>query len=259
MIAQDAQYHRNCLTSLYKKASTAKLEGHYTDKERQLHGIAFSEIISYIEEAYNSSETAIPLFKLSDLIKMYTESLKALGLELKERIHSTRFKQRILFQFDDLKEYREGKQIILAFVQNVGDALKSAASIDYDDEGYILAEAARIIRRDMINFEQQEFHGHYEDKCQEKSTPKSLQALMSLIVSGKGGGSGDGNPYFKQAVLSMSQLLYFNLTKRTRQDSKSAYHTKEREPPIVRYIGQFIHSHTRQDHIVEKLSHLGKK
>ena len=153
MIAQNAHYHRNCLTSLYKKTSTAKLEGHYTDKERQLHGIVFSEIISYIEEVYNSAETAIPLFKLSDLIKMCTESLKSLGLELKERIHSTRFKQIILFQFDDLKEFREGKQIIFAFGQNVGDALKSAASIDYDDEGYILAEAARIIRRDMINFE----------------------------------------------------------------------------------------------------------
>ena len=58
MIAQDAHYHRNCLTSLYKKTSTAKLEGHYTDKERQLHGIVFSEIISYIEEVYNSAETA---------------------------------------------------------------------------------------------------------------------------------------------------------------------------------------------------------
>ena len=104
----------------------------------------------------------------------------------------------------------------------------------------------------MINFEQQEFHGHYEDKCQEKSTPKSLQALMSLIISGKGGDSGDGNSYFKQAVLS-------TLTKRSRKGSKSAYHTKEREPPIVRYIGQFIHSHTWQDHIVEKLLHLGKK
>ena len=45
MIAQDAQYHRKCILELYRNASKRKLEGCYTDDQRQLQGIAFSEII----------------------------------------------------------------------------------------------------------------------------------------------------------------------------------------------------------------------
>ena len=50
MIAQDAMYHRNCLTDLYKKANAVQLDGNYSDSETQLHGIAFSEVVTYIDE-----------------------------------------------------------------------------------------------------------------------------------------------------------------------------------------------------------------
>ena len=50
MIAQDAMYHRNYLTDLYKKANAAELDAKYSDSERQLHGIAFSGVVTYIEE-----------------------------------------------------------------------------------------------------------------------------------------------------------------------------------------------------------------
>jgi len=45
MIAQDAQYHRKCILELYRNASTKKLEGYYTDEQRQLHGIAFQRSV----------------------------------------------------------------------------------------------------------------------------------------------------------------------------------------------------------------------
>ena len=35
---------------MYRTAKTKQLERHYTDSERQLHGRASSEIISFIEE-----------------------------------------------------------------------------------------------------------------------------------------------------------------------------------------------------------------
>ena len=43
MIAQDAMYHDDCLIELYRAANTKQLDGHYTDSERQLHGVALSE------------------------------------------------------------------------------------------------------------------------------------------------------------------------------------------------------------------------
>ena len=100
MIAQDAMYHLPCLLDLYRKASTSQLEGRYSDKERQLHGIAFSELVAFLESCI-SVEDKIPVFRLSDLNKFYCERLEELGLKLEGRVHSTRLKNRILSQFDD--------------------------------------------------------------------------------------------------------------------------------------------------------------
>ena len=187
---------------------------------------------------------------------MYCEALESLGLQVEGRIHSTRLKNRILAQFEDLREYKEGKDVILAFESNIGEVLTCAASIDYDDEGYILAEAARIIRRDSFNFDHQSFGGHFEYGCQDESTPNSMKTLITMLLRGHSGNEAS-NPYFKQAMMTISQLLYFNMTKKTRGESLSAYHTQKREPPIAVYIGKMIHSHTRKLKIVEKLSHLG--
>ena len=170
MIAQDAEYHRLCLLDLYRRANMKQLEGYYSDEERQIHGIAFSEIVSFIEETYNSCNDVLPLFKLSDLSKMYSRTLESLGLSIEGRIHSTRLKHRIMAQFEDLREYKDGREVILAFNSEVGEALTCAASIDYDDEGDILAEAARIIRRDVLNFNTSNFNGQFEPNCQQTLT-----------------------------------------------------------------------------------------
>ena len=112
------------------------------------------------------------------------------------------------------REYKEGKEAILAFENNIGEVLRCAASIDYDDEGYILAVAARIIRRDAFSFDHQSFGGHFEYGYQEESTPKSLQALVTMLLRGHSGNEAN-NPFFKQAMMTISQLLYFNMTKKT--------------------------------------------
>ena len=65
------------------------------------------------------------------------------------------------------------------------------------------------------------------------------------------------NPYFKQAMLCISQHLMFNTTIRTRSESSSSYHSTEREPSIAVYLTQPIHSHTRKLNVVYSLCHLG--
>ena len=82
MIAQDAMYHRPCLLDLYRKASTSQLEGHYSDKERQLHGMAFSKLVTFLETSCISVEDKIPVFRLSDLNKFYCKRLRRAGLKV---------------------------------------------------------------------------------------------------------------------------------------------------------------------------------
>ena len=110
LIAQDAKYHRYCLTNLQRKASNIQLEGHFTNDERKLHSYVSGRVISFIEDALLNTTDTIPVFKLSDLIKHYNSSLQDLGLTLQTRIHSTRFKQRLLARFEDIASYSEGRR-----------------------------------------------------------------------------------------------------------------------------------------------------
>ena len=88
MIAQDAMYHKACLSKLHQKASAKQLEGHYSGEERKLHGIAFGQVDAFIEETVTNATYEIPVFKLSDLVKLYNPQLKELGVHLESRIRN---------------------------------------------------------------------------------------------------------------------------------------------------------------------------
>ena len=65
------------------------------------------------------------------------------------------------------------------------------------------------------------------------------------------------NKYYKQAMLTVSQLLKFNPFIRTRKDSSSSYLSTQREPPLPVYIGLMIHYKTQDLALIKKLSKLG--
>ena len=69
-----------------------------------------------------------------------------------------------------------------------------------------------------------------------------------------GSGSSD-NEHYKQALLSVSQLLEFNTIIRSRKTSTSIY-SVNREPPLQVYLAMMIHNKTRNLSLIEKLSQL---
>ena len=136
LIAQDAMYHKVCLSNLYRSASYKQLEGNFSDYERKLQGIAFGEVVAFIEESLMASAEQIQAFKLSDLI----------GVHLETRVHSTRFKKRLLSQFQEMSAYNDKKEVLLVFNLDVEEAIATAAEANYDDDGYILARATHILQ-----------------------------------------------------------------------------------------------------------------
>ena len=67
LIAQEAKYHTQCLASLYNKARDTKLQEPNVDDVN--HGIAFAELVSYIEEI-RMDNLVSPVFKLTDLVNL---------------------------------------------------------------------------------------------------------------------------------------------------------------------------------------------
>ena len=78
MIATEAHYHSHCLVSLYNRAERLK-----SDQSRDIvyqyvsnvPGIVLAELVAYIDDV-RSSQIIAPVFKLSELNKMYTCKLQ---------------------------------------------------------------------------------------------------------------------------------------------------------------------------------------
>ena len=115
MIAHDAMYHRKCLTDLHYRASLCQQQDNPQNDERKLHGIAFGQVISFIVESVQNCTETVPVFKLSEMVKLYKEFLIELGSDCEQRIQSTRFKNRLLCHFEDMSAHSEGREVILAF------------------------------------------------------------------------------------------------------------------------------------------------
>jgi len=155
LIAQEAKYHPRCLVLLYNRAAAlqTKTESEGTKIEKVSHGIALAELLAYIEESRLYEEVA-PIFKLSDLVQIYSSQLEQLSVKEHACPHCTELKKRILAQIPDLKAHKEGCDVLLAFDEDIGPALRRVCDDDYDSEAICLVRAARIIWRDMFSWRQ---------------------------------------------------------------------------------------------------------
>ena len=154
MVAQEAKYHPKCLVALYNKAANVKTEDldQHDRSDKLCKGIAIAELLAYLDEARMDEDVA-PVFKLSDLVKLYASRLKELGVEQHARPHSRELKNRILAQNPNLKANREGRDILLCFDCDMGPALPNVCDDDCDSEAICLARAAKIVRRDMFEIQ----------------------------------------------------------------------------------------------------------
>ena len=257
MVALEAKYHSKCLAGLYNRATTVKSDGESIDEMNAFSGIAFAELVMYIEEVHQVDEVGAPIFKLSDLGQLYSSRMEQLGVKLDTRVHTTRLKHRLLAQFRDMRAQKNGHDILLAFEEDVGAALVKICESDNDNDAIHLARAAKIVRSQMFG-EAKSFTG-FSVGCQEESVPSRLLALVTMILEGPSikDQSEDRTP----TALSIAQLLKFNSTKRKR-DNASSVHVKHstctaQETPVPRYIGLMLHAHSRKRELIDRLNHLG--
>ena len=148
LIAQEGKYHAECLASLYNKARN--LDKSTEDRTDAVnHGLGFAGIVSYIEEI-RLDERLAPIFKLSELTKLYTKRLEQLGTTTTVRVHSTKIKDRILSYFSDMEAHKHGRDVVFVYNKDIGEALHKACEHDNDNEAITLSRAASIVRRGML-------------------------------------------------------------------------------------------------------------
>lgn len=264
LIAQEAKYHLSCLVALYNKARNLVKGDMEEDPDAVNHGLAFAGLVSYIEES-RLDEGIAPVFKLSDLLSLYKARLEQLGTVTTGRIHSTRLKDRILSYFPDLHSIKQGRDVLLVFNEDVGNALGKACAYDADNDAVHLARAATIVRKEMFKLKNS-FIGSFDTECQENSVPASLLALVSMVINGTNIKTLTNDAPKVQSALTISQLLMYNSSVRRRSKDKdktasntsvNVKHSQERETPLPIYLGLMMHTKTRKRELVDTLFSLG--
>jgi hypothetical protein len=128
----------------------------------------------------------------------------------------------------ELVSYKKGRDILIAFNEDVGEALLKACKQDVESEALHLARATRIIRKDIFALKNKPFNGSFLDKCQENSIPSSLRALVAMMLEGPCPDTEDLSD--SQAGLAVSQLISFNCVKHKRDRTTATEEPKQTSP-----------------------------
>ena len=76
------------------------------------------------------------------MAKLYHDRLERLGVSIPKRINTTRLKERLLDQMPNLKAYTKGRDVVLAFDDDIADALIIALQFKKDSDVTHLAKTA---------------------------------------------------------------------------------------------------------------------
>ena len=254
LIAIGAEYHSQCLVSLYPRDRDKASTSHDDCDMNTAKRTAFAELVSYVQAALEDEDTS-PVFQLSLLKKLYVDRVDQLGGD-SSVIHSTRLKEKILRYFPQLDAYNEGRNVLFVAKENVGNSLRRSCQLDDDSEAVNLSRAANIVREDMLRKKCVPFSGSFTEDCQEHSVPQSLVMLITMIMYGTN--IKDKTSYSSQPALSLSQLIMNNsCVRRRHQPSSHTRHSEQRETPLPLFLGALVHSRTRSKDLVDTLYRLG--
>lgn len=144
--------------------------------------------------------------------------MEQLGVKLDTRVH--------------MRAQRKGRDVLMAFEEDIGTALAKACEFDDDNEAIHLARTAKIVRSHIFG-EAKRFTG-FPAGCQKESVPSLLLALVNMILEGPS--IQDHSEATTPAALSITQLLKFNSIKHKRKQattqSVTVRHCIAQETPV---------------------------
>ncbi|RXN31429.1 hypothetical protein ROHU_004760 [Labeo rohita] len=251
VVALELKYHWSCLTDLYHRErahiKAEKQEKIQLSQEKEAFHLVFSELLTYVIEAKKTNSDGPSVFRLAELVNLYRERLKQFGTDLPD-VNATRLKERLLAEIPGLVAYKKGRDILLAFEKDVGPVLSEASS---DADAIILAKAAQILRRHMVNHKSK-FEGKLYESSVHDSFPPALLQFVCMIEHGA-----DIKSQLKFGAttndLAMAQLLQYNCFAKCKEGAATQRHSRDRETPFPVYIGMSIYAKTRKRHLVEML------
>ena len=261
LVALEAKYHKQCYVRFLNRARCLKPET--TDDcistPKFVYGSVVGELIQHIHDAYLFGSSS-PVFRLCELTNLVANRMCNLGLDKEKcNVNATRLKDELLTFVPGLTAKKSGREVLLIFEDDAGDAIRDACAFNAMNDGMCLAKAASILRRNMFD-EYPRFKGSFSDDytC-EKSVPCTIVQFIRMVLEGPDLETDSISSQTRQApALSIAQLMRFNSVKVKRKNhTKSVHHLVDRETPLPLYIGLLLHSNTRSKKLIDNLCELG--
>ena len=144
-----------------------------------------------------------------------------------------------------MEAHMQGREIVVVFNEDLGAALGKACENDSDSDAVHLAKAAIIVRRDMFAMKRK-FNGSFDTQGQEESVPISLKVLVNMVLNGPNIKSQSGSSSISQPALTITQPLFYNSSKRYKEDTDIVRHIQKQKTLLPIYLGVMIHTNTRK-------------
>ena len=90
-----------------------------------------------------------------------------------QEIHSTRLKEKLIEAIPGLTAHTKGREVLLAFDEDMGMLISDVSSGDNDANAMCLERAASIVRKDMFS-ESYIANGTFSQNGKKESIPQSL-------------------------------------------------------------------------------------
>jgi len=100
-----------------------------------------------------------------------------------DEVNVTYLKEKICALPPSLEPFKQGRNVLLAFKSDVGQALADACKNRSDENAMCLARAAEIVREELF-LQEGDFSGSFDDKCEPRSVPDILVTLVQMILEG---------------------------------------------------------------------------
>ena len=151
------------------------------DEEKEIHGTALAELAAFMQQ---EREAGNCVFKMTDLALLYKSRIEYLGAIPPERVYTTRLKLRLLSNIDGLTESTYGKTTYLAFDNDLCDVFKRVYEKDFDEDAFILSQAATILRKSLLEREAKDFDCEFHQESQSSFIPQNLRSFVDMVLQG---------------------------------------------------------------------------
>ncbi|KAF5302156.1 hypothetical protein FQA39_LY19066 [Lamprigera yunnana] len=230
----------------------------------EVHAYALALLITHIKKVKEDKANCSPVFKMSDLAKLYSSFMKDMGVE--HIAHSSRLQDRLLNACSYFQSSGKIRQDCLITFQDDLDEVMRSASRHYDSEAKQYCDVAKVPRKDIFDCGSSSWEQGLGD--QNSCTLLSLRTFLKMLLRGPGNISlareeqseaeqhGD-DQHDDQVISTLSQLICYHTQKKPPVFGPPRRHLVQYEKPVPVYQGLKIFGETRSKKLIQVAHKLG--